>query len=137
MNVAFDRWIPVVTTSGKPEKASLAEVFTQGDTFADLAVRPHERVALMRLFLCIAHAALDGPRNYPEWYDVPKQLAEKVYKYLTKWNREETFELFHPNKPWLQVAALKGVEKGNGNAGQTSPVALLDFELATGNKQPY
>lgn len=134
MNVAFDRWIPVVTTSGKPEKASLAEVFTQGDTFADLAVRPHERVALMRLFLCIAHAALEGPRNYPEWYDVPKQLAEKVYKYLTKWNREETFELFHPNKPWLQVAALKGVEKGNGNAGQTSPVALLDFELATGNR---
>jgi len=60
MNVAFDDWIPVVTTTGKRQLASLCEVLTNGGQFADLAVRPHERVAVMRLFLCVAHAALDG-----------------------------------------------------------------------------
>ena len=71
MNVAFDPWIPVVTTAGKPQSASLCEVLTGGEQFADLAVRPHERVALMRLFLCVAHAALDGPKDYDEWLESP------------------------------------------------------------------
>ena len=51
MNVAFDPWIPVVTTSGERKLAGLCTVLTEGDGLADLAVRPHERVALMRLFL--------------------------------------------------------------------------------------
>jgi CRISPR system Cascade subunit CasA len=63
MNVAFDPWIPVVTTSGKRELASLCTVLAEGEKFADLAVRPHERVALMRIFLCVAHAALKGPKD--------------------------------------------------------------------------
>lgn len=104
MNVAFDPWIPVVTTSGKPDKAKLCSVLTEGEKYADLAVRPHERVALMRLFLCVAHAALDGPKDYDEWREVPKHLPDAVQKYLTIW--KESFELFHPTKPWLQVAGL-------------------------------
>jgi len=48
MNVAFDPWIPVVTLGGKPKLASLCEVLTQGHLLADLSVRPHERVSLMR-----------------------------------------------------------------------------------------
>ncbi len=131
MNVAFDPWIPVVTTLGEPKLASLHEVLAEGEKFADLAVRPHERVALMRLFLCVAHAALDGPKDYDEWCEVPKRLPEAVQKYLTDW--KDSFELFHETKPWLQVAELKGVEKEDDNSGKTSPVALLDFELATGN----
>jgi CRISPR system Cascade subunit CasA len=131
MNVAFDPWIPVVDTTGKRKPASLHDVFVQGETFADLAVRPHERVSLMRLFLCVAHAALDGPKNYDEWCKVPKRLPEAVKKYLTEW--KDSFELFHKEKPWLQVAGLKGIEKEGDDSGKTSSVALLDFELATGN----
>ena len=71
MNVAFDDWIPVVTTAGERQLASLCEVLSNGGQFADLAVRPHERVALMRLFLCVAHAALDGPKDYSEWRKSP------------------------------------------------------------------
>jgi CRISPR system Cascade subunit CasA len=131
MNVAFDRWIPVVNTAGNRELASLCEVLTEGAKFVDLAARPHERVAMMRLFLCVAHAALDGPKNYPEWRDVPKQLPEAVHNYLTIWRN--SFELFHKEKPWLQVAGLKGIGKDSADSSKTSPVALLDFELATGN----
>ena len=131
MNVAFDPWMPVVTTAGEPKFASLNEVLTEGEKFSDLAVRPHERVSLMRLFLCVAHAALDGPKDYVEWCNVPTKLPEVARSYLTQW--EDSFELFHPKKPWLQVAELKGIEKKGGGTGKTSPVALLDFELATGN----
>lgn len=131
MNVAFDPWIPVVTAAGQPTLASLYSVLAEGGQFADLAVRPHERVALMRLLLCVAHAALDGPRDCDEWDDVPKKLSGAVHKYLTVW--KDWFELFHPERPWLQVAGLKGVDKGAEDSGKTSPVALLDFELATGN----
>lgn len=125
MNVAFDKWIPVVTTAGKPDLASLSAVLAEGEKFADLAVRPHERVALMRLFICVAHAALDGPKDYDEWLEVPNKLPGASETYLKHWNDKGVFELFDKEKPWLQVKALTG-EK-------TSPVALLDFELATGN----
>jgi CRISPR system Cascade subunit CasA len=104
MNVAFDNWIPVVTIAGKPELASLCELLTSGEQFADLAVRPHERVALMRLFLCVAHAAVDGPKDYDEWREAPLRLPAAVSKYLEKW--KDSFELFHPKKPWLQIAEL-------------------------------
>lgn len=123
MNVAFDPWIPVVTATGARESASLYTVLAEGERLADLAVRPHERVALMRLFICVAHAALDGPKDYDEWCEVPKRLPKAAKAYLAEW--KDSFELFHPEKPWLQIKYLTG--------NKTSPVALLDFELATGN----
>jgi len=92
MNVAFDPWIPVVTLSGERKLASLCEVFTDGSDFADLAIRPHERVSLMRLFLCVAHAALEGPKDSKEWKTVPKKLPQAARKYLKEW--EDSFELF-------------------------------------------
>ena len=74
MNVAFDPWIPVVAASGEGASVSLYTALAEGEKIADLAVRPHERVSLMRLFLCVAHAALNGPEHYDEWCDVPKKL---------------------------------------------------------------
>jgi len=123
MNVAFDPWIPVVNTSGNPELASLCSALSEGEKYVDLAVRPHERVALMRLLICVAHAALDGPKDYEDWCDVPKRLPEAVKVYLEE--KQDCFLLFDNEKPWLQVTKLTG--------DKPSPVALLDFELATGN----
>ncbi|MEI8011765.1 MAG: type I-E CRISPR-associated protein Cse1/CasA, partial [Candidatus Omnitrophota bacterium] len=133
MNVAFDAWIPVVTISGERRLASLCEVLTEGEMFLDLAVRPHERVALMRLFLCTAHATLDGPKDYTEWCEVPKRLSTEARIYLTKWR--DSFELFHEKRPWLQVAEISKNDKGEGvsvHGGDWTPVAKLNFSLATG-----
>ncbi len=127
MNIAFDPWIPVVARSGVPELASLCSVLTEGERYADLAVRPHERVSLMRLFLCVAHAALEGPRDYEEYLEVPQKLPDSARSYLESWR--DSFELFHETRPWLQIKDLEAA----GNSGKTSPVTLLDFELATGN----
>ena len=85
MNVAFDPWIPVVTISGKPELASIETVLCNGEQFADLSVRPHERVALMRLLLCVAHAALEGPKDYDEWPEVEEKLPDALENYLAGW----------------------------------------------------
>ncbi len=131
MNVAFDKWIPVVTTDGEPLLASLVEVMTEGHRFADLSVRPHERVSLMRLFICVAHAALDGPKDYDEWCAVPDRLPTAAGEYLEKW--KDSFELFHPEKPWLQVAALsRGPQQKTDNPEEWTPVSKLGFFLATG-----
>ncbi len=134
MNVAFDPWIPLVTNSGKLELVSLAAVFSEGDRFADLAVRPHERVALMRLFTCVAHAALDGPKSYEDWCEVPEKLPKAALKYLTIW--KDSFELFHEKKPWLQVAELsKAVSAGSviDDISTWTPASKLNFSFATGN----
>ncbi len=135
MNVAFDPWIPVVTNTGRRELASLAEVLTEGGNFADLAVRPHERVSLMRLFLCVAHAAINGPKDYDEWCEVPQRLPDAASKYLQKW--KDSFELFHSEKPWLQVSELNVVPKGKGResdeAKEWTSLARLDFTRASGH----
>src|SRR5438094_827693 len=104
MNIASDPWIPVVDLTGTRLIVSLMDVFTDGWQYADLAVRPHERVSLMRLFLCVGHAALDGPKNYEEWRVVPKKLPDAARSYLTMW--KDSFELFHEDRPWLQAAKL-------------------------------
>ena len=134
MNVAFDPWIPVVTVTGERKLASLCSVLTEGENFADLAVRPHERVALMRLFLCVAHAALEGPKDYDEWCDVPKRLLDAAQKYLTEW--KDSFELFHKERPWLQVAELSKSKAGNAVITDTedwTPVSKFNFSFATGS----
>ncbi len=135
MNVAFDPWIPVVTLSGERKLASLCSVLTEGGKYADLAVRPHERVALMRLFLCVAHAALEGPQGYDEWCEVPKRLPEVAWKYLKIW--EKSFNLFHETKPWLQIAELNlflaanGADPGDENGWST--LNKLCLTQASGN----
>lgn len=131
MNVAFDPWIPVVTLEGKPQNISLAQAFIDGDKFADLAVRPHERVSLMRLFMCVAHAALKGPKDYYEWLNVPKNLPDAALAYLQEW--KDSFELFHPTKPWLQIAELrKNLEDSATCEEGWSQVSKLGFFMASG-----
>ncbi len=134
MNVAYDKWIPVVTTLGERKLTSLCEVLADGEQFADLAVRPHERVTLMRLFLCVAHAALDGPEDYDEWCQVPSRLPAAVRQYLERW--KDSFELFHPEKPWLQVTGLSktgSAQQITDNLTEWTPTSKLDFAYASGN----
>ena len=124
MNVAFDPWIPVVDRQGETRRISLSSVFANGGNISDLTVQPHERVALMRLFLCIAHAALEGPKDIDEWEKAPDKLPEAARKYLDKW--KDSFDLFHEKKPWLQVADIKMVK-------DWTSVSKLNFAYATGN----
>lgn len=144
MNLAFSPWIPCIRDDGSSCLASLAGCLCDVG-LVDVAVRPHERVALMRLFLCVAYAACDIPENYDAWLALRQRLPEVVRPYLEKWR--DSFELFHPKKPFLQVAGLRSTSKpkngqkktaddtdvdGDGEDGQVT-TAKLDFALAAGD----
>jgi len=135
MNLATEPWIPVLQLNGKPDLASLQDVFMKGREYADFAVRPHERIALMRLLICIAQAVLDGPANIDEWDNAPQRLPDAAVRYLNDW--EGSFNLFHPECPFLQIAKLEKPQEGkqskNKKDNSLNPVSKLDFALASQN----
>lgn len=108
MNLGFDPWIPVTYRDGTHRDISLAEAFSDGREIADLAVRPHERIALMRLLVCVAQAALDGPDDEYGWDDAEATVQPKVADYLKQWR--ERFELFGDGPRFLQ-AKVKGMSE--------------------------
>lgn len=129
MNLTTDKWIPVVWEDGRADKVSLLAVFQQGDQIRDLSVRPHERIALMRLLICIAQAALDGPKNQEEWKTCQARLPAAAAMYLAKW--KHAFEMFGDGQRFLQVNNVL-VAKELADDELSSP-SKLDFALATGN----
>lgn len=106
MNLVEDPWIPVVFETGNSGQVSLGEAFSGGRKIADLAVRPHERIAVMRLLICIAQAALDGPADKSEWLQCREQIAAQAQVYLSRWRH--AFELFGDGQRFLQMPNLAG-----------------------------
>lgn len=126
MNLVDDPWIPCIRQNGMVCPTSLRDCFTCDDIL-DLAVRPHERVALMRLLLCVSYAATGIPEDYDGWEDLRERLPSAVPAYLNQWR--DSFELFHPEKPFLQVAGLRGASASE----KLTPCGKLNFSLASGN----
>jgi CRISPR system Cascade subunit CasA len=127
MNLTTDAWIPALRPDGTCSLFSLQELFAEAHALRDLAVKPHERIALMRLLLCITQAALDGPDNEETWHQCRQKIQPSVKPYLDKWRA--SFELFGEGQRFLQVANLQaGKDSDEGNL-----VTKLDLCLATGN----
>jgi len=127
MNLIIDPWIPALRANGHRDLFSLNELFAQAHELRDLAVKPHERIALMRLLLCITQAALDGPADEDAWAQCQPLIQPRVHAYLEKWRA--SFELFGDGPRFLQLANLTpGKESDEGNAA-----TKLDLALATGN----
>ena len=127
MNLVDALWIPCICQDGQIRPASLRDCFTCNGIL-DLAVRPHERVALMRLLLCVSYAAAGIPKDYDGWGELRAILPSAVPAYLDLWR--DSFDLFHPEKPFLQVAGLRSASA----SGELTPCGKLDFSLAAGNK---
>lgn len=125
MNLVSDPWIPVTLLNGTPHQASLMDVFTAGEHYADLAVRSHERIALMRLLICIANAALDGPEDYSGLAEARMRMPEAVKRYLETW--ESRFNLFDDAHPFLQRMDI------SKKSTDTTPTSKMNFSFATGN----
>lgn len=124
MNLVTDPWIPVLHHDGDRRLVTLQQVFTEGSNYADLAVRPHERVALMRLLIAVAQAALDGPKDIGEWDSARERLPSAAAEYLK--DVRDAFDLFHPTHPFLQIAELEECSE------KETFVSKLDFALASG-----
>lgn len=127
MNLTTDPWIPVVRADGGSELLSLQDLFAKAGEVRDLLAKPHERVALARLLLCVAQAALDGPADDEEWVECAPLIQPRVEAYLKRW--APAFELLGEGQRFLQLPNLApGKDTGEG-----TPKTKLDLALATGN----
>lgn len=133
MNLTTDAWIPIIWNDGQAGTVSLCKAFERGAEIRDLAVRPHERIALMRLLICIAQAALDGPADYDDWKDCRSRIVSSAVDYLRNWRH--AFELFGDGQRFLQVANLtRAATKSTGDDdSEGNSTSKLDLALATGN----
>ena len=92
-NPVREAWIPCMGPRGDVRLQGLGEIFAKAEEIRDLAVQPHERIALMRLLQCITLAA-GG--------------IENAAAYLRKW--EGAFELYAEGAggAFLQLPGLEG-----------------------------
>jgi CRISPR system Cascade subunit CasA len=109
----------------------LCEAFEHGEEIRDLAVRPHERIALMRLLICIAQAAIDGPTDHDDWKGCASRVVQSTLDYLQHWRH--AFELLGNGLPFLQLPNLKRRAAKVNDDGEGTSASKLDFALATGN----
>jgi CRISPR system Cascade subunit CasA len=142
MRLATEPWIPVTDSAGQAHLVSLRQVFTEGGNLQDLAVRPHERIALMRLLICIAQAAFDGPADREALKTCAPELPAAAARYLNQW--QDSFNLFHFEKPFLQFPGLakepkpakktkKAIVTIDHTEEESTAASKMDFALATGH----
>ena len=132
MNLIGDPWIPVVFEngqSGQPEArpVGLRELYERSSEIRDLTLAPPQRIAVMRLLLCITHAALDGPQDEDDWKTCRDRIVPASLAYLK--SRCDRFELFG-EQPFLQV---KELEEKSGKKKESINLDKLDLGLAAGN----
>ena len=126
-NLVNEPWLPVTLAENFPDgksreplpRVSLREAFEHGEKIVDLRCYPHERIALMRLLICIAQRALNGPENEDDWKSCGKRLASEGVGYLDK--HMDCFNLFGEGPRFLQA-------HGSGKPGEMAVfrLALVD-----------
>lgn len=129
-NLVENPWIPVrLAEGGRHRLVGLEELFRTAASIQDLDCAPHERIALLRLLVCITHAALGAPESPEEWGDFGADLAEKVPAYLQRPEIKPHFNLLGDGPRFLQV--------GISTAKEAVDITKLVFHLATGNNPTH
>ncbi|KKW67375.1 CRISPR-associated protein Cse1 [Lampropedia cohaerens] len=133
-NVLDKPWLPARLTDGSVVDLGLLEVFRRSGEISALAeTSPPSLVAQYRLLLAIVHRAMT--RAFGHWNN--KQRAQwyleglpvpAIQDYLEHWR--ERFWLFHPEHPFLQVAALATAEETREKRKPWTQIALAS---ASGN----
>lgn len=127
-------WIPVRMADGQIKDVGLLELFDQIEHINALAeTSPPSLVAQYRLLLAITHRALTtqhGPwagANRAKWFreGLPQGM---VQAYLNQWR--DRFWLFHPEHPFMQVAALAELPE---TKDKLKPWTQISLASANGN----
>jgi len=127
MNLVSDGWVPVISEDGNSTLVSLDTLFRDAECIRDLIANPPQRIALMRLLICITQAALDGPEDEEDWVRCRNRIGSSSREYLAKW--QHRFELYG-EQPFLQIAALRASEKDVFK----TPLDKMDIDLATASR---
>lgn len=128
-------WIRVRLLDGTVTEVSLSEVFSRAGGFRSLAGElPSQDAAVLRLLLAILLASVRPPRprkakeareQWKRWWTA-QAFGPEVGAYLER-NRE-CFDLFHPSKPFFQVAGLTTAK------GTASGLTKLIADVPDGNR---
>lgn len=133
-NLLDEPWIPVRLISGAVEELGLLALFNRLGEIASLAeTSPPTLVALHRLLLSVTHRALFVAKgswrvkDRVQWHQdgLP---AEVMRDYLELWR--ERFWLFHPEHPFMQVAALAQCAE---TRNKTKPWTQIALDRVSGN----
>lgn len=127
-------WLPVRLADGRVVSLGLIEIFQRSTEIVALAeTAPPSLVAHYRMLLAILHRAItkrfenwkvaDRVRWYREGLPV-----DAVVEYLEAWR--DRFWLFHPEHPFMQVAALDHAE---ATRDKTKPWTQISLGSANGN----
>jgi CRISPR system Cascade subunit CasA len=104
-NLTTEKWISVVTQDWQKKELSLIELFEQWDKFKEIqAENPPTNLALYRFLLAILHRAYQGPMDVDHWEEIKIDNGKKAIAYLQE--KADCFDLFHPEKPFMQDIAL-------------------------------
>lgn len=127
-NLLDENWLPVCYTDGQVKEVGLLQVFADADRIIGLAeTAPPNLIALYRLLLAITHRAFT--RQFGRW--TARDMArcyreglpvEAIHQYLEHWR--ERFYVFHPQWPFMQVAALVTAEETRAKSKSWTQIAL-------------
>ncbi|MFT3803782.1 MAG: type I-E CRISPR-associated protein Cse1/CasA [Burkholderiaceae bacterium] len=127
-------WLPVRLAGGQVVSLGLLELFERSGEVSALAETvPPNLVAQYRLLLAIVHRAMTAARGQwrekdrAQWFRAGLPLAE-IRAYLEAWRQR--FGLFHPQFPFMQVAALSTAEETRDKRKPWTQIALAS---ASGN----
>lgn len=125
-NLCTDSWLPVRMLNGEQLRLSLCDIFTRSQEIADLVLLPHERIAVMRLLICVTQRALNGPKDAEEREECMDNIIPAVAAYLSKWRG--AFELLGEHGAFLQFAHVEPVKQG-----VYSSLATLNMARSSGH----
>lgn len=155
-NLLEEPWIRVRTPECTLKEVSLTDALLHAHEYAGLAGElPTQDVAVLRLLLAVLQTVFyrvdpegnpspleDEEEALDRWGQLwqKKQLPEKpILEYLAAW--QDRFWLFHPERPFYQVATLKngiefGAQKLNGEISQSENKVRL-FSSYTGFEKDH
>ncbi|MFC5697827.1 type I-E CRISPR-associated protein Cse1/CasA [Pseudomonas sp. GCM10022186] len=133
-NLLDEPWLPVRLQDGRVCDLGLLELFERAGEISALAeTAPPSLIAQYRLLLAITHRALSHTQG--RWTDADRARwhqnglpVEAIREYLEHWR--ERFWLFHPQHPFMQVAALAEAEE---TRDKQKPWTQISLASANGN----
>lgn len=127
-NLLDEPWIPVRTLQGETQGVSLTTALLHARQYATLAeTSPPNLIALYRLLLAVVHRALTT--YHGQWRDSDRARwfsggipEEPLRAYLTHWR--DRFWVFHPQHPFMQVAALADADETKDKQKPWTQIAI-------------
>ncbi|MCL5110887.1 MAG: type I-E CRISPR-associated protein Cse1/CasA [Chloroflexi bacterium] len=124
-NLIDEKWIPCLLPGGRREEYGIRDALLKAAKISEISDHsPLVTAALHRLLLAILHTVF-GPRSVDEWAALWHRGWDerRLMSYLDDERVHERFDLFHPQRPFCQVAGV--------SSRGASPATRLARELAS------